>query len=61
MEFMLNHEKKIYINKLNSTAYVAIGQKVSSVAQVLTTFQERRAMEYTIVVAEMADSPTTLQ
>ncbi|KAI3948390.1 hypothetical protein MKW92_044263 [Papaver armeniacum] len=37
--------------------YVAIGQKASSVAQVVTTFQERGAMDYTIVVAEMADSP----
>ncbi|KAH0636610.1 hypothetical protein KY290_037028 [Solanum tuberosum] len=41
--------------------YVAIGQKVSYVAQVVTTLQERGAMEYTIVVAEMADSPATLQ
>ncbi|RZC86168.1 hypothetical protein C5167_041350, partial [Papaver somniferum] len=41
--------------------YVAIGQKASSVAQVVTTFQERGAMDYTIVVAEMADSPATLQ
>ncbi|MFQ6624084.1 hypothetical protein Gotur_003705 [Gossypium turneri] len=41
--------------------YVAIGQKASSVAQVVTTFQEREAMEYTIVVAETADSLTTLQ
>jgi len=31
------------------------------VAQVVTTFQEQGAMEYTIVVAEMADSPATLQ
>lgn len=41
--------------------YVAIGQKASSVAQVVTTFQDKEAMEYTIVVAEMADSPATLQ
>ncbi|KAI3950592.1 hypothetical protein MKW92_053695 [Papaver armeniacum] len=41
--------------------YVAIGQKASSVAQVVTTFQDRGAMDYTIVVAEMADSPATLQ
>ncbi|KAM3301024.1 hypothetical protein P3S67_015524 [Capsicum chacoense] len=32
--------------------YVSIGKKVSSVAQVVTTLQERGAMEYTIVVAE---------
>ncbi|KAM6570985.1 hypothetical protein CsatA_015065 [Cannabis sativa] len=36
--------------------YVAIGQKASSVAQVVTALQERGAMEYTIVVAETADS-----
>nr|YP_010702856.1 ATP synthase CF1 alpha subunit [Campanula carpatica]WCO10136.1 ATP synthase CF1 alpha subunit [Campanula carpatica] len=41
--------------------YVAIGQKASSVAQVVITFQEKGAMEYTIVVAEMANSPATLQ
>lgn len=43
------------------TFYVAIGQKASSVAQVVTTLQERGAMDYTIVVAETADSPATLQ
>ena len=41
--------------------YVAIGQRASSVAQVVTNFHEEGAMEYTIVVAEMADSPATLQ
>ena len=41
--------------------YVTIGQNASSVAQVVTTLQEKGAMEYTIVVAETADSPTTLQ
>ncbi|KAK8916130.1 hypothetical protein KSP39_PZI022204 [Platanthera zijinensis] len=41
--------------------YVAIGQKASSVAQVVATFQEGGAMEYTIVVPETADSPATLQ
>ncbi|XVF42930.1 hypothetical protein PTKIN_Ptkin02bG0000300 [Pterospermum kingtungense] len=35
--------------------YVAIGQKASSVAQIVTTFQERGAMEYIIVVAEAVD------
>ncbi|KAL4194886.1 hypothetical protein AMTRI_Chr05g61760 [Amborella trichopoda] len=41
--------------------YVAIGQKASSVAQVVITFQEQRATECIIVVAEMADSLATLQ
>jgi F-type H+-transporting ATPase subunit alpha len=41
--------------------YVAIGQKASSVAQIVTTLQDRGAMKYTIVVAENADAPATLQ
>lgn len=41
--------------------YVAIGQKASSVAQVVTTLQERGALDYTIIVAATADSPATLQ
>ena len=41
--------------------YVAIGQKASSVAQIYNTLEERGAMEYTIIVAENADSPATLQ
>jgi F-type H+-transporting ATPase subunit alpha len=41
--------------------YVAVGQKASSVAQVVNTLEERGAMEYTIVVVATADSPATLQ
>jgi F-type H+-transporting ATPase subunit alpha len=41
--------------------YVAIGQKASSIAQVLNTLQERGAMDYTIIVAATANSPATLQ
>ena len=41
--------------------YVAIGQKASSIAQVVKELQERGALEYTIVVAAPADSPATLQ
>nr|YP_009512114.1 ATPase alpha subunit [Euglena hiemalis]AXI98009.1 ATPase alpha subunit [Euglena hiemalis] len=41
--------------------YVAIGQKASSVSQIVTTLEKRGAMDYTIVVAENADSSATLQ
>jgi len=41
--------------------YVAIGQKASSVASVVTTLEERGASDYTIVVAANADDPATLQ
>lgn len=41
--------------------YVAIGQKASSVAQVVSTLEEKGALEYTIIVAANADDPATLQ
>ena len=41
--------------------YVAIGQKASTVAQIVTTLAEADAMSYTIVVAENANAPATLQ
>ena len=41
--------------------YVAIGQKASSIAQVVNTLQERGALDYTIIVSATADSPATLQ
>ena len=41
--------------------YVCIGQKRSTVAQVVKTLQEQGAMEYTIVVAATASDPAPLQ
>jgi F-type H+-transporting ATPase subunit alpha len=41
--------------------YVAVGQKASTVAQVIGTLQEKGAMDYTIVVAANANDPATLQ
>ena len=41
--------------------YVAIGQKASTVAQVIGTLEEKGAMDYTIVVAANANDPATLQ
>ena len=41
--------------------YVAIGQKASSIAQIVSNLQERGALEYTIIVAAPADSPASLQ
>ncbi len=40
--------------------YVAIGQKQSTVAQVVRTFEEFGAMEYTIVVAATASDPAPM-
>jgi F-type H+/Na+-transporting ATPase subunit alpha len=41
--------------------YVAIGQKRSTVAQVVKTLEDRGAMEYTIVVAATASDPAPMQ
>jgi F-type H+-transporting ATPase subunit alpha len=48
-------QKKLYC------IYVAIGQKRSTVAQVVKTLEENGAMEYTIVVAASASDPAPLQ
>jgi F-type H+-transporting ATPase subunit alpha len=41
--------------------YVAIGQKASSIAQVVNTLKERGAMDYSVIIAATADRPATLQ
>jgi F-type H+/Na+-transporting ATPase subunit alpha len=41
--------------------YVAVGQKASTVANVVQALQDRGAMEYTIVVAANANDPASLQ
>ena len=41
--------------------YCAVGQKASSVAQVVATLQEHGALEHTIVVAATASDPAALQ
>lgn len=41
--------------------YVAIGQKRSTVAQVVRTLEENGALEYTVVVAATASDPAPLQ
>ena len=41
--------------------YVAVGQKASTVAQVVQTLADRGALDYTIIVAANASDPATLQ
>jgi len=50
-----DESKKLYC------IYVAVGQKRSSVAQVVKALEERGAMEYTIVVAATASEPAPMQ
>ncbi len=41
--------------------YVAIGQKISTVAQIVDTLRKHEAMDYTIVLASSASEPASLQ
>jgi F-type H+-transporting ATPase subunit alpha len=41
--------------------YVGIGQKASTIAQVVNVLEEKGAMPYTIIVASSANDPATLQ
>src|SRR5210317_1859089 len=50
-----NESKKLYC------VYVAIGQKRSTVAQIVKTLEDSGAMEYSIVVAATASDPAPLQ
>ena len=50
-----DESKKLYC------IYVAVGQKRSTVAQVVKTLEENGAMEYTIVVSASASDPAPLQ
>lgn len=51
----IDESKKLYC------VYVAIGQKRSTVAQIVKALEERGAMEYTIVVAATASDPAPMQ
>ncbi|MGH7245347.1 MAG: F0F1 ATP synthase subunit alpha [Candidatus Levyibacteriota bacterium] len=48
-------------NKRVLCVYVAIGQKQSTVAQVIEKFRETGALEYTVIVAASASDPASLQ
>ena len=50
-----NEKEKLYC------IYVAIGQKRSTVAQIVKTLEDNDALEYTIVVAATASEPAPLQ
>lgn len=52
---LTDEKKKLYC------IYVAIGQKRSTVAQIVKTLEEAGAMEYTTVVAATASDPAPLQ
>lgn len=48
-------------SKENICIYVAIGQKASTIAQIVKNLEEHGAMEYTVVVSAPASEPASLQ
>ncbi len=56
MDTILNQKGKDVV-----CIYVAIGQKASSVAKMVTTLEQHDAMDYTIVLSSTASDPASLQ
>lgn len=56
VDTILNQKDKDVIS-----VYVAIGQKASTIAQVMTNLKKHGAMDYTVVVAATASAPAALQ
>jgi F-type H+-transporting ATPase subunit alpha len=55
------HQQKAPESEKLYCIYVAIGQKRSTVAQIVKTLEERGALDYTIVVCATASEPAPLQ
>ncbi|HWA21237.1 MAG TPA: F0F1 ATP synthase subunit alpha [Caulobacterales bacterium] len=55
------HDKNASEKEKLYCIYVAIGQKRSTVAQIVKTLEERGALQYTIIVAATASEPAPLQ
>ncbi|RGN47633.1 MULTISPECIES: F0F1 ATP synthase subunit alpha [unclassified Bacteroides] len=61
IDTILNQKANYDAGKPVYCIYVAIGQKGSTVANIVNVLRERGAMDYTIVVAAMAADPAALQ
>jgi F-type H+/Na+-transporting ATPase subunit alpha len=61
LDTIINQKEFFKAGKPVYCIYVAIGQKASTVAQVMKTLQDNGAMDYTIVVAASASDPAPLQ
>jgi F-type H+-transporting ATPase subunit alpha len=55
------HEKKLSETEKLYCIYVVIGQKRSTVAQIVKTLEDRGALQYSIIVAATASEPAPLQ
>ena len=61
IDAIINQKETHKTDKPVHCVYVAVGQKRSTVAQVVKTLQEKGAMEYTTVVAATASDPAPMQ
>ncbi|MFM2386279.1 MAG: hypothetical protein RL660_1036 [Bacteroidota bacterium] len=61
IDTIINQKEFFKAGKPVYCIYVAIGQKASTIAQVMKTLQDNGAMEYTVIVAASASDPAPLQ
>ncbi len=61
IDTIINQKRNFLAGKPVYCIYVAIGQKGSTVANIVNTLQEKGAMDYTIVVSATASDPAALQ
>ena len=61
IDTILNQRSNFLAGKPVYCIYVAIGQKGSTVANIVNTLQEKGAMDYTVVVSATASDPAALQ
>ncbi len=61
IDTIINQRENFLAGKPVYCIYVAVGQKGSTVANIVNTLKERGAMEYTIVVSATASDPAALQ
>jgi F-type H+/Na+-transporting ATPase subunit alpha len=61
VDTIINQKEFYEAGKTVYCIYVAIGQKASTIAQVMKTLQDAGAMAYTVIVAASASDPAPLQ
>jgi F-type H+-transporting ATPase subunit alpha len=61
IDTIINQKEFFAAGKPVYCIYVAIGQKASTIANVMKTLQDAGAMEYTVIVAASASDPAPLQ
>jgi F-type H+-transporting ATPase subunit alpha len=61
IDAIINQRKNFEAGDPVYCIYVAIGQKASTVASLVSTLQEKGAMEYTVVIASNSSDPAAMQ